>query len=65
MPSVTALNTEWQDANKLYNGKEDSIWCHKEPWSYTSIPRYIIMAWCFVKPRDNCTLRMWKEAALA
>jgi hypothetical protein len=27
----------------------------KNPWSYTSTPQYVFMAWCLVKHRDNFT----------
>jgi hypothetical protein len=27
----------------------------KNAWSYTSTPKYVFMAWCFVKPRGNFT----------
>jgi hypothetical protein len=27
----------------------------KKDWSYTSIPPYILMAWCLIKHRDNFT----------
>jgi len=25
----------------------------KNAWSYTSIPQYVLIAWCLVKHRDN------------
>jgi hypothetical protein len=28
----------------------------KNAWSYTSTPRYVFMAWCLVKHRDNLPL---------
>jgi hypothetical protein len=27
----------------------------KNEWSYTSTPKYVFMAWCLVKHRDNFT----------
>jgi hypothetical protein len=25
----------------------------KNAWIYTSIPQYVFMVWCLIKPRDN------------
>jgi len=28
----------------------------KKEWSYNSTPRYVFMAWCLVKHKDNFTI---------
>jgi hypothetical protein len=30
----------------------------KNVWCYTSIPQYVVMAWCLVKHRDNFTFTL-------